>query len=188
MAKAASSASSSMAAVVGGNQETVIDHLRGLGLTPANYNGPGQIVAAGASENIAKLVADPPLGTRVVQLAVAGAFHTSFMEPAVAALREFAKDLKPLDPQTSIWTNHDGSKVATGSEFLELLVNQVSSPVRWDLTMKSITDAGSDAMIELLPAGVLSGIAKRAMPGVRTIALKTPEDLDKVADLIEGQD
>lgn len=187
MAKAATEASSAMAAVVGGEEVQVLDYLNQMGLTAANYNGPGQIVAAGPSELISKLVQTPPAGSRVVQLAVAGAFHTEFMSAAVEALEKFSKSLEPKDPNILIWTNRDGSKVTTGADYLRLLVAQVSSPVRWDLTMKSMQAAGVTALIELLPGGVLSGIAKRAMPGVATVAIKTPGDLDKVAKLLEEQ-
>lgn len=184
MAEAAAIATSSMAAVVGGDPTFVLDHLAKVGLSAANYNGPGQIVAAGSSELISELVANPPAGTRVVQLQVAGAFHTSFMEPAKAPLAAFAKNVATKDPAITIWTNRDGSKVGSGSEFLELMVNQVSNPVRWDLTMEAMTAASVAVLIELLPAGALSGIAKRAMPNTQAIALKTPSDLDKVAEAI----
>lgn len=184
MAKAAALAQSSMAAVVGGEEAAVLAALEQSGLFAANYNGAGQIVAAGSAESIANLVANPPAGTRVVQLQVAGAFHTSFMEPAKQPLSDFAKDLKTSNPNVSIWTNSDGSICVTGKQFLELLVNQVSRPVRWDKTMESISSAGVSVMIELLPGGALSGIAKRAMPNTLPIALKSPADLDKVAEAI----
>ena len=89
MAKASSLAESSMAAVVGGEQESVLLELEARGLTAANYNGAGQIVAAGSKKLITELVANPPAGTRVIQLQVAGAFHTTFMESARAPLDEY---------------------------------------------------------------------------------------------------
>jgi [acyl-carrier-protein] S-malonyltransferase len=184
MAKASSLQESSMAAVVGGDQVTVLAELASRGLFAANYNGAGQIVAAGSMKLISELVANAPAGTRVVQLQVAGAFHTSFMESARGPLAEYAKDVEAQDPSLVIWTNNDGSEVANGSRCLELLVNQVSNPVRWDLTMDSMTNAGVSLMIELLPGGALSGIAKRAMPNTVAIAVKTPADLDKVAEAL----
>ncbi|CAB4637146.1 unannotated protein [freshwater metagenome] len=184
MAAAAALSPSSMAAVVGGDQEVVLSGLSALGLAAANYNGTGQIVAAGSAELISQLVANAPAGTRVIQLKVAGAFHTSFMEPARGPLSEFAKDVKTSDPEIEIWTNNDGTKVTSGHRFLDLLVNQVSQPVRWDRTMESMSRAGVDVMIELLPGGALTGIAKRAMPDTLAIALKSPADLDKVAEAI----
>lgn len=184
MAAAAALTPSSMAAVVGGELDDVVAHLESVGLFAANYNGAGQVVAAGTKELIDALVATPPAGSRVVALQVAGAFHTSFMEPARPVLAAFAKELDVQDPDISIWTNNDGSLVATGQKYLDLMVNQVSNPVRWDKTMESMQRANVSVMVELLPAGALSGIAKRAMPNTVAIALKTPADLDKVAEAI----
>ena len=184
MANAASLSPSSMAAVVGGEIDQVLSHLASLGLAAANYNGAGQVVAAGSKELIESLVSSPPAGARVVALAVAGAFHTAFMEPARPALAEFAKDVIVKDPKVTVWTNNNGELISSGQEFLNLMVNQVSNPVRWDKTMESMTEAKVSVMIELLPAGALSGIAKRAMPNTVAIALKTPADLDKVAEAI----
>ena len=184
MADAAALEQSSMAAVVGGEIDAVLAHLDSVGLFAANYNGAGQVVAAGSKEIIEALVASPPAGSRVIALQVAGAFHTSYMEPARPALAAFSKELSVQDPQISLWTNNDGSLVESGQKFLDLMVNQVSNPVRWDKTMESMEGANISVMVELLPAGALSGIAKRAMPNTVAIALKTPADLDKVAEAI----
>jgi [acyl-carrier-protein] S-malonyltransferase len=184
MADAAALEQSSMAAVVGGDNAAVLSHLESVGLFAANYNAAGQVVAAGSKELIDALVATPPTGSRVVALQVAGAFHTAYMEPARPALAAFAKELNVQDPEISIWTNSDGSIVQSGQKFLDLMVNQVSNPVRWDKTMTSMEGANVSVMIELLPAGALSGIAKRAMPNTVAIALKTPAYLDKVAEAI----
>ena len=184
MAGAAALEQSSMAAVVGGEITAVLAHLESVGLFAANYNGAGQVVAAGSKDVIDALVASPPAGSRVIALQVAGAFHTSYMEPARLPLATFAKELSVQDPQISIWTNNDGSLVESGQKYLDLMVNQVSNPVRWDKTMESMEGANVSVMVELLPAGALSGIAKRAMPNTVAIALKTPADLDKVAEAI----
>ncbi len=184
MAEAAALEQSSMAAVVGGEIDAVLAHLGSVGLFAANYNGAGQVVAAGSKEIIEALVASPPAGSRVIALQVAGAFHTSYMEPARLPLAAFAKDLIVQDPDISIWTNNDGSLVQSGQKYLDLMVNQVSNPVRWDKTMESMERSNVSVMVELLPAGALSGIAKRAMPNTVAIALKTPADLDKVAEAI----
>ncbi len=184
MAEAAALTPSSMAAVVGGELDSVLSHLDSVGLFAANYNGAGQVVAAGSKELIEHLVASAPAGSRVIALQVAGAFHTSFMEPARPSLTAFAKELSVQDPKISIWSNNDGQLVQSGQKYLELMVNQVSNPVRWDKTMESMQLANVSVMIELLPSGALSGIAKRAMPNTVAIALKTPADLDKVAEAI----
>jgi [acyl-carrier-protein] S-malonyltransferase len=187
MAMAASLEASSMAAVVGGEQDIVLEHLSNLGLFSANYNGKGQIVAAGSSSKIQDLISSPPAGTRVVGLAVAGAFHTSFMETAKVALSSLASSIRTENPKLLLWSNSDGSRVDSGDKFLDLLINQVSKPVRWDKTMDSMFSDGVSAVIELLPGGTLTGIAKRAMPGVATLALKSPEDIEKAVSFVREQ-
>lgn len=182
---AAEAAPTGMSAIIGGDEGEIVGRLGALGLTPANMNGAGQIVAAGALDALAALAAEPPAGTRVIPLQVAGAFHTRFMEPAVAALREAASTLSPADPVGTLWTNHDGSVVTTGSTALDLLVGQVASPVRWDRCMAGFAEAGVTGIIELTPAGTLVGLAKRALKGIPTVAIKTPEDLASAVTLIE---
>lgn len=185
MAKAAAeSEKTSMAAVLGGAAETVLSRLVELNLTPANYNGAGQIVAAGAADSIQKLVAEGPQGSKVIPLSVAGAFHTQYMFPAVSTLSEFVATLEVNDPNKSIWSNQSGQLVSKGSEFLNLLVGQVASSVRWDLCMEAMLAAGVTSVIEVSPAGTLSGLAKRGMPGVEIVALKEPKDLEVAQDLI----
>ncbi|WP_367041558.1 ACP S-malonyltransferase [Streptomyces sp. Je 1-332] len=185
MADAAAITETGMAALLGGDPEVTIPHLEKLGLTPANVNGAGQIVAAGTAEQIAALAEDKPEGVRrVVPLKVAGAFHTHHMAPAVATLEEAAKALDPADPKLTYVSNRDGQAVATGSDVVSRLVGQVANPVRWDLCMETFKDLGATAMVELCPGGTLTGLAKRALPGVRTVALKTPDDLDAASALI----
>ena len=186
MALAAAIEPTSMAAIVGGDQAAVEERLSQLGLEPANYNGGGQIVAAGAVDAIAALQAEGPAGARVIPLQVAGAFHTRYMSPAVATLSEYAQGVAESDPATKIWSNAGGKLVQSGSEFKELLVKQVSSPVRWDLCMATMVEAGITGLIEVSPAGTLAGLAKRSMPGVETIAIKTPDQIDAARQLIES--
>ncbi|GAA4357240.1 ACP S-malonyltransferase [Microbacterium rhizosphaerae] len=184
MADAAAVEDSGMSAVVGGDQESVVARLAELGLTPANYNGGGQIVAAGGLGALAALAEQPVAGTRVIPLQVAGAFHTSFMAPAVETLRDAAVETDAFDPQLTLWTNSDGSIVDNGRRALDLLVGQVASPVRWDLCMEGFAQAGVSGIIEFSPAGTLVGLAKRALRGVPSVAVKTPDDLDAAAALL----
>lgn len=186
MADAAAVSKSSMAAVLGGDRDEVVAHLVSLGLTPANYNGAGQIVAAGSIDAIAKLIETPLTGTRVIPLQVAGAFHTNFMEPAVAELANFAAGIQTTDPSIALWTNKDGTVVSSGVEYLNFLVSQVSNPVRWDLCMDAMVAAGVTALIEVSPAGTLAGLAKRGMPGVETLALKTPDQIAAAIELAKN--
>ncbi|MFJ8721110.1 MULTISPECIES: ACP S-malonyltransferase [unclassified Streptomyces] len=185
MAEAAAITPTGMSALLGGEPTTTIPHLEGLGLTPANVNGAGQIVAAGTLEQLAALEADKPEGVRrVVPLKVAGAFHTHHMAPAVDALARAAEALTPAAPRVAYVSNKDGQVVDTGSEVLQRLVGQVANPVRWDLCMETFEKLGVTAMIEVCPGGTLTGIAKRALTGVATLALKTPDDLDAARDLV----
>ncbi|USQ88086.1 ACP S-malonyltransferase [Streptomyces phaeoluteigriseus] len=185
MAEAAAVTETGMSALLGGDPEVSVAHLEKLGLTPANVNGAGQIVAAGTLEQLAVLNEDKPEGVRkVVPLKVAGAFHTLHMAPAVETLAAAAKELSPADPGFTYVSNKDGQAVATGAEVLDRLVGQVANPVRWDLCMETFRQLGVTALIEVCPGGTLTGLAKRALPGVRTLALKTPDDLDAAREVI----
>ncbi|MYV45977.1 ACP S-malonyltransferase [Streptomyces sp. SID2888] len=185
MAEAAALTPTGMSALLGGDPTTSVPHLEKLGLTPANVNGSGQIVAAGTLEQLAALEADKPEGVRrVVALKVAGAFHTHHMAPAVDALAEAAEALTPAQPRVTYVSNRDGQTVETGGEVLQRLVGQVANPVRWDLCMETFEKLGATALIEVCPGGTLTGLAKRALPGVTTLALKTPDDLDAARALI----
>lgn len=187
MADAASKAQTGMSAVLGGDESELLSRLAELGLEPANFNGGGQIVVAGELPALAALQDAPPAGARVIPLQVAGAFHTRFMGPAVDVLRAEAAGLTPADPTLPIWTNKSGDRVSDGRLFLDLIVGQVASPVRWDLTMQSFEMAGVTGIVELAPAGALVGLAKRALKGVPTIAVKTPDDLPAAHALIDGE-
>ncbi|MEV0218062.1 ACP S-malonyltransferase [Streptomyces sp. NPDC050704] len=185
MAEAAAITRTGMSALLGGDPDVTVPHLEKLGLTPANVNGAGQIVAAGTLEELAALEADKPEGVRrVVALKVAGAFHTRHMAPAVETLAKAAAELTPADPTITYVSNKDGRTVGTGAEVLSRLVGQVANPVRWDLCMETFTELGVTALIEVCPGGTLTGLAKRALPGVKTLALKTPDDLEAARELI----
>lgn len=185
MADAAALESTGMSAVIGGDEADLLARLAELDLSPANFNGGGQLVVAGALPALAALAENPVAGTRVIPLQVAGAFHTRYMEPAVAHLADFASTLQASDPTLPIWTNRDGSRVESGAEYVNLLVGQVSSPVRWDRTMEAFAAAGVTGIIELAPAGALVGLAKRGLKGVPAVAVKTPDDLQAAFDLID---
>jgi [acyl-carrier-protein] S-malonyltransferase len=185
MAGAAAETPTGMSAVIGADETELLAKLEEYGLSPANYNGGGQIVVAGSLDGLAKLSENPPARARVIPLQVAGAFHTRYMQPAVAHLREFASTLSASDPTLPIWTNRDGSRVTSGAAFVDLLVGQVSSPVRWDFTMESFQAAGVTGIIEVAPAGALVGLAKRGLKGVAAVAIKTPDDLPAAFDLID---
>jgi [acyl-carrier-protein] S-malonyltransferase len=185
MAKAAAAEPTGMTAVLGGDQDVVLAAIVRNGLTPANVNGAGQIVAAGTMKDLAAFAADPPAGARLRPLQVAGAFHTRHMAPAVTALRDAAAGVTVDDPAMTLLSDADGAAVTTGKEWLERIIAQVAAPVRWDLCMRTMAELGVTALIELPPAGTLTGLARRALPGVKQLAIKTPDQLDAARDLIE---
>lgn len=187
MAEAAASVETGMSAVIGGDEAAILARLNDLNLAPANHNGGGQLVVAGATENLAALAAEPVAGTRVIPLQVAGAFHTHYMSPAVDTLRDALANVVTSEPRVTVWTNNDGSQVDTGAAMARLLVEQVASPVRWDLCMTSFAASDVTGIIELAPAGTLVGLAKRALRGVPSVAVKTPGDIAAAESLATGE-
>jgi [acyl-carrier-protein] S-malonyltransferase len=185
MAAAAAVEPTGMTAVLGGDQDAVLAAIASHGLTPANVNGAGQIVAAGTLADLAAFAASPPAGARLRPLQVAGAFHTRHMASAVAALRDAAAGVPVRDPAMTLLSDADGAAVTTGKEWLERIIAQVAAPVRWDLCLRTMADLGVTAIIELPPAGTLAGLARRALPGVAQLAVKTPDQLDAARELIE---
>lgn len=186
MADAAAAVPTGMSAVLGGDEDALAARLAELGLSAANMNGAGQTVVAGELPALAALAAEPVAGSRVIPLLVAGAFHTDYMSTAVDRLRAAVAGVAVGEPSIPLHTNRDGSRVASGAQFVELLVGQVSSPVRWDLCMEQFSAHGVSGVIELLPAGALVGLAKRALKGVPTVAVKSPDDLPAAIELLES--
>ena len=178
MAEAAAVTPTGMTAILGGDREEILAALEQHGLTAANDNGPGQIVAAGTVEQLAALAEAPPAKVRLMPLTVAGAFHTEHMAPAVAHVSRLAMSVSVHDPRIPVISNRDGHVVHDGRDVLRRIVGQIASPVRWDLCMETMSDLGVTGILEMPPAGTLTGIAKRALKGVETFALKTPDQLD----------
>lgn len=179
MAKAASVVETSMAAVIGGDSAELESKLVLHGLQSANFNGAGQVVVAGLKSAITQLVADPPQKSRVVELKVAGAFHTHFMEGARLELAALRTTLTGKSPVMNLYSNQEGQLVTDGEQFLDLLVSQVTNPVRWDKVMLAMTGQKAE-IVELPPAGALSGLLKRGVDDCRTVPLRTPQDFEKV--------
>jgi [acyl-carrier-protein] S-malonyltransferase len=184
MAAACSLASTGMSAVLGGDRDKVLACLAELKLEPANQNGAGQIVAAGPLPALAELAQRPPGGARVKPLPVAGAFHTSYMAPAQAALATATELITAAEARLALLSNADGRQVHTGAEVLRRLIAQVTSPVRWDACLAELHRRGVTVAVELPPAGALTGLVKRELKGTRALAIKNPEDLDAVVALI----
>jgi [acyl-carrier-protein] S-malonyltransferase len=178
MAKAAATSPSGMSAILGGDRTEVLAAISALNLVAANDNGAGQIVAAGDLQALATLNENPPTGSRVRALAVAGAFHTQFMQPAVDPLRVLASSIATHQVVIEVISNKDGQVVTDGAEVLNRIVNQIANPVRWDLCMETLKSLGVTGVIELPPAGTLVGLLKRAAPEIETFALKSADDID----------
>jgi [acyl-carrier-protein] S-malonyltransferase len=184
MAASCGAVPTGMTAVLGGDEATVLGAIEAAGLTPANINTAGQIVAGGTLEQLAEFAAHPPAGARLRPLRVAGAFHTEHMAPAVDALAAAAAGTAVKDPAITLLANRDGAVVTSGSDWVERIVSQVAYPVRWDRCMATMARLGVTAFIELLPGGTLAGMAKRALPGVELLAIKAPDQLDAARALV----
>ncbi|GAA1305684.1 ACP S-malonyltransferase [Brachybacterium tyrofermentans] len=184
MATAAAAEPTGMAAVVGGSRDEVLAVIERHGLHPANINSAAQIVAAGSLDAIAALREDGPAKARVIPLQVAGAFHTPFMAGAREELTAFTPSLSPTDPTVPLVSNASGEVVTEGSRYLDLIVTQVASPVDWEACMATLRDRGVTAMIEVAPAGTLTGLAKRDLKGIALADLNTPDDLDAARALV----
>jgi [acyl-carrier-protein] S-malonyltransferase len=185
MAEAAAARPTGMTAILGGDRDEVLTALEKHGLTPANDNGPGQVVAAGTLEQLEALATDPPAKARLMPLSVAGAFHTEHMAPAVGHLAKLARSVSVHDARIPVISNKDGTVVHDGRDVLARLVGQIASPVRWDLCLDAMSDLGVTGILEMPPAGTLTGIAKRALKGVETFALKTPDQLDDARAFVQ---
>ena len=183
MAKACAVEPTGMSAVLGGDEAEVLARLEALDLIPANRNAAGQLVAAGALSALDKLAEDPPAKARVRALATAGAFHTRYMASALDAYAAAADGIGTGEPVATLLSNADGQPVSSASDAMTKLVAQLTKPVRWDLCTETMRQSGVTAIIEFPPAGTLVGIAKRELRGVPTYAVKTPADLDGLAEL-----
>ena len=188
MAASCGAVPTGMTAVLGGDEDTVLGAIEAAGLTPANINTAGQIVAGGTLEQLAEFAAHPPAGARLRPLRVAGAFHTEHMAPAVDALAAAAAGTAVKDPAITLLSNRDGAVVTSGSDWVERIVSQVAYPVRWDRCMATMARLGVTAFIELLPGGTLAGMAKRALPGVELLAIKAPDQLDAARALVAAHE
>jgi [acyl-carrier-protein] S-malonyltransferase len=185
MAAAAATTATGMTAVLGGEHDEVLASIERHGLTAANDNGPGQVVAAGTMDQLAAFAGDPPAKARLMPLSVAGAFHTTHMAPAVDRMASLARSVSTHDPRTPVISNRDGQVVHDGRDVLRRVVGQIANPVRWDLCLETMADLGVTGILEMPPAGTLTGIAKRALKGVETFALKTPDQLDAARDFCD---
>ena len=191
MAESAAAAETGMSAVVGGDPAEVLAAIEAVGLTAANVNGAGQVVAAGDLAALATLAEHAPARARVIALQVAGAFHTQYMSPAAESFAARVAEWPAADPLLPLLSNADGAAYrggsagfGTGRAVLERVAAQIVAPVRWDLCQETLAAMGVTGLIELAPGGVLTGLARRGLPGIEAVALRTPADLDAAFALV----
>ena len=174
-----------MTAVLGGDRDEVLAAIERHGLTAANDNGAGQVVAAGTLEQLAALADEPPAKAAdhaaVRRRRLPHRAHGSGRRPAGVA----GRSVSAHDPRTPLISNRDGQVVHDRREVLRRIVGQIANPVRWDLCLDTMRDLGVTGILEMPPAGTLTGIAKRALKGVETFALKTPDQLDDARDFVD---
>jgi [acyl-carrier-protein] S-malonyltransferase len=179
-----------MAAVLGldDDQVDVACNLADAEVWVANFNAPGQVVIAGSPNGVeaaGKHAKD--LGAkRVMALQVSGAFHTAFMAPARDRLRDAIQAADIRDADIPVISNVDAKPHAQGDEWTALLSAQLASPVRWKHGLQALSGLGVNDFAELGPGGVLTGMAKRSVPGARTVSVATPDDLDKLLEWVGG--
>ena len=176
--------SGTMAAVLGLEDELVEVSCRLVDdeVWIANYNAPGQVVIAGTEPAVAAATASAKaLGAkRVMPLHVSGAFHTPLMRSAREDLRAAIGRADLRDPEVPVIANIDGLPHEQGDEWPGLLSAQLCNPVRWRQAMSELFKLGTKDIVEIGPGGVLTGMARRAIPDARAISIATPEDLDKL--------
>ncbi|MFE7467810.1 ACP S-malonyltransferase [Streptomyces sp. NPDC057499] len=186
MSAACAAAPTAMAAVMPtrrdpATDEEIVAAVEAAGLTAANWNGSHQFVAAGPAERIAALVEAPPPGVRVARLAVAGAFHTAAMAPAVVEFARAVGEVRFTEPSSPLLGNADGAVVNSPDELRRRLITQITAPVRWDRCARTIATLAPDApQIELAPAGPLTRLLQRDRPAAHTVALSTPQELGHI--------
>ncbi len=174
-----------MAAVLGLSDEAVEEVCRtvqeeGATCVPANFNTQGQVVISGDFEGVerAMALARESGAKKVVSLTVSGAFHSPLMAPAGEGLREQLEKIKFSDPDYPVISNVTAEPVSTGSLGMELLVEQLTSPVRWTASVEQMVNLGAERFFELGPGSVLRSLNKRNARGIPCSSLGTPSDFD----------
>ena len=146
---------------------------------PANFNASGQVVISGDIAGVKQGMerAQAAGASRVVPLNVSGAFHSSLMEPAADGLRDKLESIDFQDPAYPVLSNVTARPVTSGSEARKLLVEQLTSPVRWSASVAAMVEAGADRFLEVGPGSVLRGLNRRIAKGVPCASIEKPEDL-----------
>ncbi len=180
-----------MAAVLKLDAATVEDACRRHpGVTPVNYNCPGQIACAGEVDAVDALCEDvKALGGRAVKLAVAGAFHTPFMAEAEPVLRDTLAGMTVHAPTLPLYADLTGLPYPDDAEGIrERVAKQVDSPVRFEAILKNMSAAGIDTFVEVSAGGTLTGFAKRTLPEARLFTVTDVPSLESAVKVLKGEE
>jgi len=154
----------------------------------ANINAPGQVVLAGHAPAVRRAIEGcrEAGARRAVELAVSAPFHSSLMKPAADRLAPILEEIPFADPKVPVYTNVDAEPVTHGAAARDALVRQVTSPVRWHELIERMVNDGFDTFVEIGPGKVLSGLARRIRPELKTIQVSDPAGVDKAVELLGG--
>ena len=188
MAECAIQQGGAMLAVIGLAHEPVQEICRASGASAANYNAPDQVVLSGSVEAIGKAegLAKERGAKRAIRLEVAGAFHSTLMEPAAQKFRQILDRVEIRAPAWPVISNVTGRAVQGPEEIRELLVKQIVSPVLWEPSMRLLIQSGATHFVEFPPARVLTGLLRRIDSGVKGFAIDEPKDFDKLSDVLDS--
>jgi [acyl-carrier-protein] S-malonyltransferase len=156
-------------------------------VVPANFNSPGQVVISGDVEAVERAMAAAPAAgaKKVVPLSVSGAFHSPLMAPAEEGLRQALISVSMRDPRFPVHSNVTADRVRDAETARDLLVRQLTSPVRWSASVAAMVERGTDRFLELGPGSVLAGLNRRNAKGIPTASFGEPEDLEALKKLLE---
>ena len=158
-------------------------------VVPANYNTAEQIVVSGEVKGVERLMELAKLNgaKRAVRLPVSGAFHSPLMEPALEGFSEGVMSTEFAEPSFPVYSNVTEDASSSADDSRRLLIEQLTSPVRWTGEITRIAKRFPDALyVELGPGNVLTGLLGRIVPAARGIACGTPADVDKLYSLLDA--
>lgn len=185
MFRAGEERSGTMAAILGLGEEEVESVCREASAgdavcVPANFNSRGQVVVSGDVQGVGRAMelAREAGAKRVVELNVSGAFHSPLMEPAEKGLRERLESLTFSDPRFPVVSNVSAEAVRDGAAARELLIRQLTSPVRWTASIGAMVDDGVQRFLELGPGSVLCGLNRRNARDLSCTSVGTPDEIE----------
>ncbi len=189
MQEAVPAGAGAMAAVMGAEpaqlEELCRQAAEGDVVSPANFNGGGQIVIAGSAaavDRAGKLAAEQKL--KVIPLKVSAPFHCALMAPAARAVAEALTKITVSPMAFPVVANVDAQPNADSARVADLLVRQVDSPVRWQQSVEWMSSHGIDRALELGPGKVLAGLVKRVAKDLKVLSVGDPESLAKTRDFL----